>query len=180
MWNGEKINLCAISGKHEAYFYEMINDMEIQRNADMLKYPTSNEKIKGIITQCQERNSEYKYWFVIENKEGNPVGDLDINEYDYRNGYFKYGISILSRFRKLGYAREAIRMVINYYFNEIRFNKVNVEINSFNDASIRLHESMGFKKEGQIRSVLYVGGNYYDKMIYGMLRDEYNEIEKNQ
>ena len=64
---------------------------------------------------------------------------------------------------------------MNYYFNELRYHKVNAGVYSFNEPSKRLHEKMGFKKEGQlIREVKFTNGKYWDMIIYGMTKGEFN------
>lgn len=173
MFFGKKIKLCAISEKHTDYFYKMFNDMEIQRNADVVKNPTSREQVRSFIEKSQE-TSEYSYWFVIEDYEGHSVGDVDINDPDIRNGKFRYGISILQEYRGKGYAKEAILLVLNYYFNELRFNKANAEVHEFNSKSIKLHESLGFSWEGKIRESLYVNGKYCDEYLFGITKKEFN------
>lgn len=174
MFIGEKIKFCAISEKHTDYFFQMFNNIEIQRNADVVKHPKSIEQVKKIVEENQDSN-EYCMWFVIEDLNGICVGDLDINDADIRNGTFKYGISILPEYRKLGYAKEAILMILNYYFNELRFNKAKAEIHDFNKASIEMNESIGFIREGAIRDAFYINGKYITEYIYGMTRAEFNQ-----
>lgn len=177
MFEGKKIKLTAITEKHSEYFYHMFNDMELQRNADFIKNPTSIEQVMKTIEEIQNAN-EFDFWFVIEDLEGNIVGDIDINDPEIRHGTFKYGISILPEYRGNGYAKEAILIELNYYFNELRFNKANAEIHAFNKISKKLNESIGFKKEGEIREAIYVNGAYYNEYVYGITKKEFNEKYK--
>jgi len=55
---------------------------------------------------------------------------------DPRHGTFGYGISIAAAHRRKGYAAEAIAIVLRYYFEELRYQKVSVQIYSFNEPSI--------------------------------------------
>jgi RimJ/RimL family protein N-acetyltransferase len=50
-----------------------------------------------------------------------------------------------------------------------------VEIHEFNTPSIRLHEQLGFVKEGRLRRMIYTGGRFYDALLYGMTREELAE-----
>jgi len=43
---------------------------------------------------------------------------------------------------------------------------------------MKLHEALGFKKEGVIRRMVYTNGSYYDEIIYGITREEFDEIDK--
>jgi hypothetical protein len=44
---------------------------------------------------------------------------------------------------------------------------------SFNDASIRLHESLGFQREGRWRRMGYSEGQYFDHLFYGLTVEEF-------
>jgi RimJ/RimL family protein N-acetyltransferase len=47
--------------------------------------------------------------------------------------------------RRRGYASDAITALIRAFFEEFRYQKVNVRIHEFNTASITLHEQLGFQ-----------------------------------
>ena len=62
---------------------------------------------------------------------------------------------------------------MRYYFMELRMHKCNVEAWSFNDASIGLHEHLGFTREGLRRQVYFTRGRYWDDVLFGMTREEF-------
>jgi RimJ/RimL family protein N-acetyltransferase len=64
-------------------------------------------------------------------------------------------------------------LVLRYYFQELRYQKVTVRVYSFNDASIRLHEKLGFQLEGRLRRTVYTNGEYFDELIYGLTVEEF-------
>ncbi|MFT3654578.1 hypothetical protein DALLNEIH_00998 [Bacillus sp. B01(2024)] len=66
-----------------------------------------------------------------------------------------------------------ILMVLRFYFLELAYQKVNTTVYSFNNNSIRLHEKLGFMKEGQLRNVIFTKGAYYDNICFGMTREEF-------
>jgi len=41
-------------------------------------------------------------------------------------------------------------LILKYYFEELRYQKVTVPVHANNPASIRLHEKLGFKKKVRI------------------------------
>jgi len=57
------------------------------------------------------------------------------------------------------------------------FQKVNVHIYDFNERSLRLHEKLGFKKEGTLRSMVYTNGKHHDEIVMGLTRKEFNELK---
>ena len=104
------------------------------------------------------------------------MGSISTQNCNSRNGTFSYGIDISAEERGNGYATEAIQLVLKYYFEELRYQKVTLPIVSDNHASIHLHEKLGFQQEGRFRRMLYSSGKYIDVLWYGMTMEEYSEI----
>jgi RimJ/RimL family protein N-acetyltransferase len=50
---------------------------------------------------------------------------------------------------------------------------VTVDVNDFNDASIKLHEKLGFQHEGRVRRMVFTQGAYHDSLILGLTREEF-------
>ncbi|MGH2508259.1 MAG: GNAT family N-acetyltransferase, partial [Ktedonobacteraceae bacterium] len=90
-------------------------------------------------------------------------------------GSFCYGINTKQEHRGKGYASEAILLVLRYYFQEMRYQKVTVRVYSFNEPSIKLHEKLSFQQEGRIRRTVFTKGHYYDELLYGMTAEEFAE-----
>jgi RimJ/RimL family protein N-acetyltransferase len=111
--------------------------------------------------------------FVIVDSSGDVIGDLTTHHCDPRTGAFSYGITIRREQRRKGYATEAIALVLRYYFQELRYQKVTVHVFSFNEASARLHERLGFQLEGRIRRTIFTRGAYFDELIYGLTVEEF-------
>ena len=102
------------------------------------------------------------------------VGDISTNHCDPRVGHLHYGVNIGRGHRRKGYASEAILLVLRYYFEELRYQKVTTTLYSFNDATIALHERLGFQQEGRIRRSIFTRGAYYDELLVGMTVEEFS------
>ena len=110
---------------------------------------------------------------MIETLAGEYAGVIGVQNADQRNGTFKYGIAIRPHQQRKGYASEAIRLLVRHYFAELRYQKVIATVYSFNAASMKLHESLGFQLEGRLRRMIYSDGQYHDELIYGLTADEF-------
>ena len=77
-----------------------------------------------------------------------------------------------------GYAGEAIRLVLGYFFDELGYQKCTVDVYAFNTQSVRLHEKLGFKLEGRERRMIYTGGAYHDNLIMGITVEEFRALWK--
>lgn len=111
--------------------------------------------------------------FVIETLDGVLVGAIHTQHCDPRNGTFSYGLAIFPPYQRKGYASDAVRLVLRFYFHERRYQKCSAEVYSYNPASIRLHERLGFTLEGRLRRMVYSGGAYHDTLMYGITAEEF-------
>ena len=118
-----------------------------------------------------------KFQWVMENRDGEAVGSIDTHSCSLRDGTFSYGVNVAYDHQGKGYASEAILMVLHYYFEELRYQKATVEVYSFNEPSVKLHESLGFTHEGTLRRVVYSQGQYFDALYYGMTVEEFWQLE---
>lgn len=113
--------------------------------------------------------------FIVEAVEGEPSGMIGAHDCDRRNGTFSYGLIIRDGWQRRGYGAEAILLLCRYYFEELRFQKVTTGVYTFNEPSLRLHERLGFACEGCLRRMVYTGGRYYDRVLFGLTAEEFAE-----
>lgn len=177
LFRGQLVRLRAVEVTDWEYFYAM-DDLttEFGRTTDEVWFPSSREGVRAW-TESQSKRSEGgdEFRFVIEALEsGDMVGTLNTHTINQRVGTFMYGIAISPERRRKGYAAEAVRLMLRYYFDEKRYQKVSAEVYSFNAPSIRLHERLGFTLEGRLRRMVYTAGQFHDALIYGMLREEFD------
>jgi len=71
------------------------------------------------------------------------------------------------------YALEAVDLLIRYGFNELGLNKVWTEIYEFDKIKINFLHKYGFKKDGQLRENYFYDGNWWDSIIFSLLKKEY-------
>ena len=173
IWQGERVRLRAIEpGDWETYF-AWNQDDEQARNLWFIPMPQSQEAVRRWAEQEAVRRPEGdNFRFVIEHA-GEVIGDLTTHDCDARVGKLSYGLNIRREHRRKGFASDAVRIVLRYYFRELRYQKVTVGIYSFNEASVRLHERLGFQQEGRLRRTVYTGGRYYDELLFGLTAEEF-------
>ncbi len=182
-WSGEKINLRGVrESDYEDYFLKTNNgDTESTRNSDRMIFPVGDEARKNKINQMSSQNPyEEEYTLIIENKEKLAVGNINTHSCNKTDGIFKYGLGILKDYRGKGYASDAIKVLARYFFYELDYKKIEVMIYEFNKESVRLHEKLGFKREGVLRSNHFAKGKRWDTYCYGLLREEFDDINSNK
>jgi RimJ/RimL family protein N-acetyltransferase len=178
-WHGKLICLRGIEPSDAETFFRWNQDGERARLMDFLWPPTSRAQVEAWAQDQSLRKLEGgAYHWLIENKDGVPVGSISTHDCNPRNGTFSYGIDIDPAHRRQGYASEAIRMVCRYYFEELRYQKVTIPVHADNPASIELHEALGFQREGVHRRMIHTQGGYVDELWYGLTREEFLSGEK--
>jgi RimJ/RimL family protein N-acetyltransferase len=72
-----------------------------------------------------------------------------------------------------GYATEAVRALVDIAFNGLGLRRVTAACFADNDASWRLMERVGMRRETyNIRDALHRSGDWLDGMVYALLADE--------
>ena len=76
-----------------------------------------------------------QYRFVIDLK-GAPIGFIDL--FDYTKKSAGVGVIISENYRNKGFAKEALMLLINYAFSDIKLKQLHCKITKANAASIHL------------------------------------------
>jgi UDP-4-amino-4,6-dideoxy-N-acetyl-beta-L-altrosamine N-acetyltransferase len=76
--------------------------------------------------------------------------------------------------KKLGLA------ALDHAFGLLRLHKVCGQALEFNVASIRMHEALGFVREGTLREQHRLGDRYHSLICFGYLRAEWEAARKDQ
>jgi RimJ/RimL family protein N-acetyltransferase len=178
-WQGNLIRLRAVQPDDWNFFCETDKDVESSRYTDEILFPDPIERVKKWVSELAISEPwKHEFRLMIENLDGECVGTMNSHTCNPRAGTFQYGISIKPEHRQKGYATEAIKLLLNYFFGELRYQKVNVFIYAFNASSLELHRKLGFREEGKLRQMIYTDGHYYDEFVLGMTANEFVEFEK--
>jgi RimJ/RimL family protein N-acetyltransferase len=171
---GRLVRLRGIEPEDWEPFHVFNSDSEASRALYWIAFPGSKERQRQWAAKLAlQEGVDDTFFFVIETLAGDLVGSIGTHECDRRNGTFTYGIAVLGEHRRHGYASEAIRLLLGYYFGELRYQKVTARVYSFNEASLALHERLGLVREGYLRRMRYTDGRYFDEVIFGMTAEEF-------
>ncbi len=173
-WRGAVVRLRAIETTDVANFLRWNEDSERGRLLDFLWPPQSEAAVRAWVEEQARRKLEGDaYHWVIENAQGDAVGSIATHHCNQRDGVFSYGLDIDCRHRRRGYARAAIGLVLRYYFDHLRYHKASVMVHGDNEASLRLHDRLGFVREGILREQVFTNGVYVDLILFGLTADEF-------
>lgn len=170
-WLGKQLKLRAVE-LNDVEFFEGL-DFEFDKNIDAIHLPKTKDRTKSFVESEMQQRFGDAYRWVAENAEGLTVGTINTFACERRNGTFKYGIAVARGHWGHAYAKEMIRLVLRYYFDELGYQKVTPHVYAFNERSLRLHQSLGFTQEGRLRNMIYTDGQYYDEIHFGLTKTEF-------
>jgi RimJ/RimL family protein N-acetyltransferase len=173
---GERIYLRILERTDIPTTQKWINDSEM--SAIMGYLPT-----KSLVNQEKWYdsllNDNTRYIFAIcfiENNEH--IGNVALGKIDYVSRNAMFSIFIYEKkYRQNGYGSEATRLMLGFAFNRLNLHKVYLRTSPVFKDAIKMYERLGFVKEGILREHYYIDGQYSDKVLYSMLKREYEEIQ---
>ena len=106
---------------------------------------------------------------------GELIGNAGLHHFFGQNRRCEMGYALGSRHWGQGYAGEALRALLAYGFAELDLNRVEADIDPRNEASGRVLEKLGFKREGFMPQRWFVHGEFADTVFYGLLRQDWKD-----
>lgn len=76
-----------------------------------------------------------------------------------------------------GYGSEATRMMVDYAFDTLNLNRVQLHVSVANERAVKAYEKVGFKNEGRLRQAMYFDGKYHDFFLMAILRQDRQKIK---
>jgi RimJ/RimL family protein N-acetyltransferase len=182
-WQGEKIRLRAVEQKDldDLLVSTELQDTELDRFENVISFPTSRvQDHQARENLIKKDNTNDNFFWMIEDLSGTLVGFIGTFDCERRHGTLKYGVVIKRDFWRKGFAKEALTILLRYYFWELRYQKVVAIVYAFNQASIKFYESFGFVLEGRLRRMVYTNGTFYDELYFGMTNEEFDQRDSKQ
>lgn len=173
-WQTRKIRLREAEPDDAEAYQEWRLDSDAMRMLGMVHPPAAQSWLKHLFDQRTTSSPEDdSYRYIIENNDKDVVGAITTLNADRRVGVFAYEVYIAPDHRRKGYASDAIGLVLRYFFEELRYQKVNVALMVENEAAQKLHEKLGFLMEGHLRRMAFTQGKFSDNQIWGLLDEEW-------
>ena len=103
------------------------------------------------------------------------IGSVQM-EIDWANQLGTLGYGLAPSHWGCGYAAEAAEAVLGYGFEVLQLEKVWARADPRNHASVRVLEKLGMSREGVLREHFIRRGERVDRVCYGILRREWDEL----
>ena len=136
-------------------YLSWLNDTDVNMYLESGFY---QHNMQGLVDFVNGYQSNKKAVFlVIRLKENNKhIGNIKIDKINYIHRNCEYGIMMGDKTEwGKGYAKEASIAIINYAFEDLGLNKVNLGVIDSNDVAVKLYEKIGFVVEGVLKQNFY-------------------------
>lgn len=106
---------------------------------------------------------------IVLRGTGTIVGQVRYFDLNFRNRSAEIGYVVAPSARGKAFGREAVALLLCFLFGGLGLNKAYAQTASFNAASIKLLESLGFHRDGVLREHHLFEGKLHDDGIYSIL-----------
>ena len=101
------------------------------------------------------------------------IGVIGIVDIDWQDKKTEIGYWIDSKYQGKGIITKSCKVIIDYAFNKLKLNKVEIHCAENNKKSQGIPKRLGFTKEGVLREAQYLYGEFVNLVIYGLLAREW-------
>lgn len=102
---------------------------------------------------------------VVENEDGLLVGVADVVNFCPSHARAEVSIVICREHRKKGYARAAIRQIMEYALRTLHLHQLYAVVREDNMPSLNLFSSLGFKSKMVLEDWLFDGKDYHNAVV---------------
>ena len=114
-------------------------------------------------------------WAIERIDEPGLVGDLGVNLLEDEQ-QAAIGYTMAPAFQGRGYATEAVACMLEHLFAEKGLHRVSAECDTRNEASVRVLEHLGFRREAHLKASTWSKGEWCDDYLYGLLAEEWLRV----
>ena len=154
---------------------ENINHKDIAKWTLNIPHPyLKQDAINFILFQRRRFRAGTFFVYGIELKSTRKViGLIGLSQTDRKNKKSMLGYWVGKKYWNNGIATEAVRIILNFGFQELKLNRISAKTFCDAKSSQRVLEKNGFKLEGVLRKSLFKRNRYHDENVYGLLKSEF-------
>ena len=142
--------------------------------------PISEEESAQILEWYKTRNEKDDRLdlAIIDKENHNVVGEVVFNEYDEDTQSVNFRILIGEKGRGKGLGTEATELFIQYGFETLALQRIELEVYSFNPRAEMVYQKVGFILEGVKRKNFKYNEELFDTRFYAMLNSDYQKLNR--
>lgn len=169
---GERIYLSIMNIEDAEKFVEWFCDFRttdgIGKSSSIVTIESEKEWLENSL-----KNNDFVF-SIIDLKKDELIGNCSIMNINQKDRCAEVGIFIGDEeYRSKGYGTEALKLLLDYGFNYLNLNNIELHVMSFNERAINCYKKVGFKEYGRRRESYFLNGKYYDRIGMDILAREF-------
>jgi [ribosomal protein S5]-alanine N-acetyltransferase len=170
---GERIYLRPIEREDAPRLQEFINDPDVTRTLEMHR-PMNLQREEEFIASMGQNEKVIVLGIALRDGDA-LIGTVSLRLGEAKDRRAEFGISIGAKDAwNQGHGTEATRLIVGYGFETLNLNRIYLRVYEYNARAIRAYEKAGFQREGLLRQDTYRLGKYWDVIVMGILRPEWD------
>jgi len=172
MLEGERLKLAPLKREYIESFLKWLNDPEITQYLTGYR-PLTRDMEEDWFDNLKKRENAIIFSILLIDNE-KLIGNCGIEDLHWVNRAGTCGIFIGDKENQgKGYGPEALRLLLDYGFNTLNLNRIDLKVYEFNTSAIKCYKKVGFIEEGRKRQATFKNGKYYDDIIMSILFEEW-------
>ena len=172
---GKRVRLRHVERRDLENYVLWMNDPEIREGLDST-FPMSLAEEEIWFEATLERDPVERP-FAIEVQEGDSwvhIGGCGFHKFDAIAHKAEIGLLIGAKaYWRQGLATDAMEALVAHGFDTLNLHRIYLRVYEFNEAAVQLYRKLGFVEEARLRQDCFRRGRYWDTIVMGMLRSEW-------
>lgn len=174
---GDRIYLSPRNSEDVEIYTKWLNDFQVTDYTGRSGTIMTLEGEKQYLAQAEKQDA--RQFAIVTLDKDEVIGTVSLEKIDYINRSATLGIFIGNTdYHSKGYGTEAVNLILDYGFNYINLNVIQLDVFSFNERAIKCYQKCGFQEMGRRRKSKFVNGKYYDIIQMDILKDEFEQAGK--
>jgi ribosomal-protein-alanine N-acetyltransferase len=176
--SASRTDLCEFDTKYAEDIFAFRGDPAVQ-----IYNSAPHRTVQDTVQFIEQGLDDYKMkkqlmWALRLLSSGRVIGSVSMSSWDRHHRRAEVGYNLAKECWGIGLAQEAVQAVLQFGFEQMALNRVEIWTSAANLRSLHLAERLGFKQDGTLRNrILEDDGQFYDCNVYGLLRSEwYREV----
>ena len=167
------VHLRPLVAKDAPLMYEWMTDPEITRFFRFDASKISLEGCKAFIDNAQSDPNTVH--FAIADERDEYLGTISLKDIDHEKKQAEYAVSTRKKAHGSGAALEATRLILAYAFDELKLERVYLNVLAENGRANAFYRKAGFRFDRVEKDALQICGALKDLNWYELLKAEYME-----
>lgn len=156
--------------------------LELDNIKKMMNWERNEDQLFADYDFPKLSESEQKMWYGRKNQHGRKcycifnevnrlIGYIALRKLNYFDKSGEIGIVLDPAYHNMNYGTEAIKLFLEWFFEDFKFNKLTLIVAAYNKRAIRCYEKVGFSKKKT-----YYGKFYNEK--FDPFLEEHKELKR--